>query len=692
METLAGFSLCLALVLTAYAFAASVGGILKKRDRLIYSSYRAVVAVWICVSLATGVLLYSLLTDDFRLIAVAGHSNRALPWFYKLTALWSGQEGSLLFWSFILSTYAAVAVWTNREKHRSMMPWVVASLAVVQAFFLVLNVFVANPFRVFAMEQAGQMVVRGPLDGNGLNPILQYPAMAIHPPMLYLGYIGFTVPFAFAIATLITRQAGERWIETTRRWTMAAWLFLSIGIMLGGRWAYAVLGWGGYWGWDPVENASLIPWFTGTAFLHSVMMQEKRGMMKVWNMVLVFATFFLCIFGTFMTRSGVVSSVHAFAQSSIGPYFVGFLGAGILLSGWLLIERLDYLKSGQQLDSLVSRESSFLFNNLLLLAACFSVLWGSLFPVITEAVRGVKITVGAPFFNKVNVPIGLLLLFLTGVGPLLAWRKTSLVSLRKNFLGPGALSLGVGAMLYALGVRSLYPLVSLILCVFVAVTVVLEFYRGARVIAQKAGSSLVSSAVTLTMRNTRRYGGYIVHFGIVLIFVGITGSAFNTEREQPMLVGDRMELGPYQFRLADLRETDNPNYIAEHAVVEVYRGDELLDVMHPEKRFYKASRQPTTEAAIRPRMNEDLYVVYAGISENQQHAVIHVRRNPLVNWIWLGGLVMALGTLIALVPSRPGFGSRRLRDEMTAADRKTASGNGEPSQGRETPQQDEVRA
>jgi cytochrome c-type biogenesis protein CcmF len=671
MEIIAGFSLCLALALTLYALAASVLGIVKKKDRLIYSSYRAVLAVWVAVSVSIGILLYSLFNDDFYISYVGEHSNRALPWFYKITSLWAGQQGSLLFWSWLLAGYAAVAVWTNREKHRSMMPYVVSTLAVVQAFFLILNIFIVSPFKLLALNQGGRMIVQGPLDGNGLNPLLQYPAMAIHPPMLYLGYVGFTVPFAFAMATLITQQAGEKWIATTRRWTMVTWLFLSIGIMLGARWAYAVLGWGGYWGWDPVENASLMPWLTGTAFLHSVMMQEKRGMMKVWNMVLIFSTFFLCIFGTFLTRSGVVSSVHAFAQSDIGPFFVGFLGAAILISGWLLLDRLDYLKSSQHLDSVVSRESSFLFNNLLLLAACFAVLWGTLFPVITEAVKGVKISVGAPFFNKVNIPIGLLLLFLTGVGPLFAWRKTSLGSLKRNFFYPGIVALCSGTMLYALGVRGFYPQVSFILCVFVGLTVVLEFYRGSRVIAQKSGASLLSAAVTLTRRNTRRYGGYIVHFGIVLMFIGFTGTAFNTDREQSMLVGDKMDLAPYTFRLADLTETDNPNFASQNAAVELYRGDRLLDVMHPERRFYKASRQPSTEAAIRPRINEDIYVVFDGMDEDQQHAVINVHINPLVNWIWFGGFIVVMGTLIALVPSKSGLGAGRRKQKAATEPEET---------------------
>ena len=651
----------LAFVLAMYALVASLVGIRRQKERLQYSAYRAVVSVGVLVTIATGILLYSLMTNDFRFAAVAGHSNRALPWFYKLTALWSGQEGSLLFWSWLLACYATVAVLLNRERHRSMMPYAVAVLMVVQGFFLLLNNFIANPFQLLALNHGGQMVVQGPLDGSGLNPLLQYPAMAVHPPLLYLGFVGFTVPFAFAMATLITRQAGDKWIETTRRWTMVAWLFLSMGVMMGARWAYAVLGWGGYWGWDPVENASLIPWFTGTAFLHSVMMQEKRGMMKVWNMVLIFSTFFLTIFGTFMTRSGIVSSVHAFAESDIGHYFVAFLGLGILFSGWLLLERLDYLRSASQLDSLVSRESSFLFNNLLLLAACFSVLWGTLFPVITEAVQGVKISVGAPFFNKVNIPIALVLLFLTGVGPLFAWRKTSVASLRRNFQTPAILSLAVGGVLFALGVRQFYPQVSLILCVFVTITIVMEFYRGARVIARKSGHSLVGSAVTLTRRNTRRYGGYVIHFGMVLIFVGITGSAFNVDGEQEMLTGDRMPLGPYTLQLRELTGEDNPNYAAQHAVLDVYRGEQMVSTLRPERRFYKASRQPTTEVAIRMRMNEDLYVVFSGLTPQEegqtQRAVISAHLNPLVNWIWLGGLVLVLGTLIALLPSQPSAGS-----------------------------------
>ncbi len=658
MENIGSFALILAFLLTLYAIAASILGVLQKKERLQYSAYRATGAIWALVTLAVGCLLYALLTDDYRVAYAAGHSNRALPWVYKISSLWSGQEGSLLFWSFLLSTYSMIAVRLNREKHRDMMPYVTATLMVVLGFFLLMNVFVVSPFKLLAMNQGGQMVVSGPIDGNGLNPLLQYPAMAIHPPMLYLGYVGFTVPFAFALATLITKQAGERWIATTRRWTMVTWMFQSMGVLMGARWAYAVLGWGGYWGWDPVENASFMPWLTGTAFLHSVMMQEKRGMMKVWNMVLVFSTFFLCIFGTFLTRSGVVSSVHAFAQSAIGPYFVGFLGSGILFCGWLLLERLDYLKSNQPLDSLISRESSFLFNNLLLLAACFAVLWGTLFPVISEAVQGVKISVGAPFFNKVNIPIGLLLLLLTGLGPLFAWRKTSVDSLRKNFLMPAIVSLAAGAALFAIGVRQFYAQASLILCVFVSITIFMEFYRGARVIAAKSGESLLGAALTLTLRNTRRYGGYIVHFGIVLIFVGITGTAFNIEREQEMKAGDTMPIGSFTLQMRGLTESDTPNYGSQKASLMLVRGEKQLGMLVPERRFYKASRQPTTEVAIRPRLSEDVYVVFEGMTEDRQHAVISAHVNPLVNWIWVGGAILVFGTLVALLPSRATAGAK----------------------------------
>jgi cytochrome c-type biogenesis protein CcmF len=485
-----------------------------------------------------------------------------------------------------------------------------------------------------------------------LSPLLQYPAMAIHPPMLYLGYVGFSVPFAFAIGSLITRQPGEGWIQTTRRWTLVTWLFQSTGVMLGMAWAYHVLGWGGYWGWDPVENASVLPWLSGTAFLHSVMMQEKKGMMKVWNMVLVSSTFFLCILGTFLTRSGVVQSVHAFARSEIGKYFVSFLAVGIAATIYLILDRLDYLKSEAQLESVVSRESSFLFNNLILLASCFAVLWGTLFPVISEYATGDKISLDADWYNRLMVPIGLFLLFLTGVGPLFAWRRTSVESLRRNFQWPGLASLVLVGALFAGGVRHFYALISFGFCLFVALTVMMEFYKGGRSIAVKSDMNLLRALVELTHRNTRRYGGYLVHMGIVLIFIGFTGHAFNQSEVKELNNGDTMRVGNYDLKMVNLQQGENDNYAWHRATLQVTKNGQQLGSLEPERRFYIASKESTSQIGIRQRPNEDLYLNFAGMSDDNKRAVIQAYVFPLVAWIWVGGLVLISGTLICLVPSK----------------------------------------
>ena len=648
MENLGALAVLIAYCLAAYAVLASVIGAWRRKPFLVVSGARAVYSIWALVTVASGILVYALLTGDFRMAYVAAHTNRAMPGVYKFAAWWGGQEGSLLLWSWLLACYSAVVVFTNRRKHRGMMPYVTATLMVTQGFFLILNSFVANPFRVLAVGRGITEVA----DGNGLNPLLQYPAMAIHPPMLYLGYVGFAVPFAFAVGSLITRQPGDAWIYTTRRWTIVTWLFQSCGILLGAAWAYAVLGWGGYWGWDPVENASFLPWLTATAYLHSVMMQEKKGMLKVWNMVLVSGTFFLCIFGTFLTRSGVVSSVHAFAQSQIGKWFVGFLAIGIAATIYLILDRLDYLKTEARLESVISRESSFMFNNLMLVAACFAILWGTLFPVISEAVTGEKISVGAPFFNRINIPIGLFLLFLTGVGPLFAWRRTSLESLRRNFQWPLAAALVLVAGLAAAGLRHAYALTSFGLCLFVAWTIAAEFYKGAWAIRTRTGRNLLLAAVELTHRNTRRYGGYIVHLAIVLMFIGFTGSAFNLDTTAQVKVGDTIRLGRYDIKVKDVRESDNENYSSSLAVVEVFANGRLLGSLEPERRFYKASRQGTSEVAIRRRLNEDLYLNFAGMSDDNQRAVIQAYVFPLVSWIWIGFWVLIFGTLVCLVPSK----------------------------------------
>ncbi len=648
MENLGYLAVLLAFLLSAYAAVAALGGKLRQNPFLEVSAQRAVLGAWLMTTAASGILLHAILTDNFSFNYVASRSNADLDLLYKVAAWWGGQEGSLLFWSWIAVTYTFVAVYTGRKRHRNMISYVIVTMAATQAFFLGLVAFHANPFQVI---MSGPQITSVP-DGQGLNPLLQHPMMAIHPPMLYLGYVGFTVPFAFALASLITRQPGERWIHTTRVWTMVTWLFQAIGILLGARWAYVVLGWGGYWGWDPVENASLLPWLTGTAFLHSVMMQEKKGMMKVWNIVLISSTFFLCIFGTMMTRGGLVSSVHAFAESDIGIYFVWYLVIGILITAYLIVSRLDYLRSEAELDSVVSRESSFLFNNVVLLASCFAVLWGTLFPVLSEYFTGTKITVGAPFFNKVNVPIGLFLLFLTGLGPLLAWRRTSSESLRRNFQWPALAALLCAAALLAAGMRHFYAIVCFALCAFVTLTVMMEFYRGARVIRRKSRTGLLSAMVELTHRNTRRYGGYLVHMAIVLMFVGFAGAAFNRVHQQEMTVGDTTSVGLYEFKLQNVSEMDNPNYFRAVASIDVSKRGEHLQTLMPERRFYHASQQPTSRVDVRNRLSEDVYVVYAGQSNDGANPVIQVYINPLVNWIWIGSLLLVLGTLVALVPSK----------------------------------------
>ena len=650
MPQLGSFAVLFALALSVYALFA--GGLALLRpdalgERVGETARRAGIATFFAVALAALCLVTAAFQNNFSLAYIYHHSNRDLPVAYKFAALWSGQEGSLLFWSLLLAAYGLVL----RVRHnidRRLFAYASVIIAAVQVFFLLLVNFAANPF---AMMQ-GTL----PTDGAGLNPLLQYPEMVIHPPMLYLGYVGFTVPFAFALGALMMRYPGEKWIHITRRWTMVTWGFLTCGIFLGAHWAYSVLGWGGYWGWDPVENASLMPWLTGTAFLHSVMMQEKRGMLKIWNMWLIFATFLLCIFGTFLTRSGVVSSVHAFAQSSIGNWFVGFLALVFAVCVAAFVKNRSHLQSENRLESLVSRESSFLFNNLILLVACFTVLWGTLFPILSEWVQGHKVTVGPPFFNRVNVPVALLLLLLTAVGPLLAWRKTSFESLKRNFSIPAFAAVATAIVLIALGMRpwqaqsALYSLMTICLAVGVTVTVFSEFVRGGRVIARHTGQTLLGGMVRLWHRNTRRYGGYVVHFGVALVMIGLAGSAFNRDKEMEMGYGDHMSIGAYTLTCRSYTQDDKPNYRSEWAILDVTENGKPLTVLYPERRFYKASQQTSTIVANRSTLKEDLYVVYEGVNEDTGKPIIKVHLNPLVMWVWLGWLTMVGGTILCMVP------------------------------------------
>lgn len=649
MENIGALAILLSFCLSIFAIVASLVGAWKKKPFLIVSAERAVICVWSLVTLASGLLIYALMIGDYRLAYVAAHSNKAMPMIYKFSAWWGGQEGSLLMWNFILASYALVVVLQNRRKHREIMPYVTTTMMVTQAFFLMLIAFLVPPFQV--LSTGGKAIVDVG-DGQGLNPLLQYWTMVIHPPTLYLGYVGYIVPFAFALGSLITRQPGDSWIFTTRRWAIVTWLFQSTGILLGAGWAYSVLGWGGYWGWDPVENASFLPWLTSTAFLHSVTMQEKKGMMKVWNLVLVAATFFLCIFGTFLTRSGIVSSVHAFAQSPIGPYFVAFLTVTIAITILLILSRLDYLKSEAPLESVVSRESSFLFNNLILLASCFAILWGTMFPVISEAITGEKISVDAPWFNRVNVPIGLALLFLTGVGPLLAWRRSTPDNLKRNFMWPAIGMVATIAILVGFGISHFYALLSLGLCTFVTWTIVSEFWKGTMAIRQKDGLSFVPAVVELTHRNTRRYGGYIVHMGIVMMFIGFSGAAFNKDTTVEVKVGDKFPLGRYELKVSDIKMGQNENYIWQNAIVEATVDGKPFTTLTPERRIYEKSQQPVSMVAIKRQLNEDLYINFAGMGNESQLPTIQAYVFPLVTWIWAGYWVLLFGSLICLVPAK----------------------------------------
>jgi cytochrome c-type biogenesis protein CcmF len=651
------FALLLALGLAVYSFLVGAFALILDgpgSERLGETARRAGIAAFWSIVLASVVLVTAAFTDDFSVAYIFHHSNKDLPGPYKFAVLWSGQEGSLLFWSLVLATYGFVLRLRYKTDPR-LFAYASVVIAGVQVFFLLLLNIAAHPFGVLE----GQV----PPDGSGLNPLLQYPEMVIHPPMLYLGYVGFTVPFAFALGALIMRYPGEKWIHITRRWTMVTWGFLTIGIFLGAHWAYSVLGWGGYWGWDPVENASLMPWLTGTAFLHSVMMQEKRGMLKTWNMFLVFFTFWLAILGTFLTRSGIISSVHAFAQSSIGQWFAWFLALTLATFLYFYVRNASHLRSEHKLESIISRESSFLFNNLLFVVACFVVLWGTWFPKISELVQGSKVTVGAPFYNNVAIPVALLLLLLTAVGPLLAWRRTSFESLKRNFMWPALGALALGVLMMMLGVRPwkdisyFYSLIAAMLAALVIFTVISEFVRGGRVISRHTGLGLFGSMVHLWHRNTRRYGGYIVHFGVAVVIVGILGTPFNREAEKEVGFGDKITIGPYILVCQSYTQDDNPNFSNEWAIINVLKGSERITTMYPERRLYKASSQPQTIPRIYPTYAQDLflvndlYVVYEGRNEETGRPIIKAHLNPMVPWIWTGLLIMIFGTTTALIPS-----------------------------------------
>lgn len=651
MPIFGDLTLSISLGLSLITIVLSLIYIVTKDKRFFFTSERTILSVCFLVFLSTFSLFSSLLNSDFNVDYVARYSSIETPIIYKFTAIWAGQSGSLLFWLFILSGYVALVVIQNKNKHQKLMPFVIITLSSIQLFFLILVNFVANPF----IPAEANFVIE---NGLGLNPLLQNPTMAIHPPILYLGYVGFSVPFAFAIAALCSKELNTSWLQTIRRWTLFTWLALGIGILLGGWWAYNELGWGGYWAWDPVENASLMPWLTATAFIHSIIIQEKKNMLKMWNMILILITFTLCIFGTFLTRSGIVSSVHSFTASSLGPIFLAYVFLILFVCTYLIITRSKYLKSEKKLESFASRESGFLFNNVIFVSICFAVFWGTMFPVFSEAFTGSQITVGPPFFNQIIIPISLILLFLSGIGPLLAWRKTSKESLVRNFSIPSILGLVVVLIGILMGLIGLYPIITTFLCAFVFFTIVIEFWRGIKVRNNKYNENIIIALLNMINKNRSRYGGYIVHLGIVIMFIGFIGKAFDIEKESSLRIGESISLSNYKITLLNLRESERPNHYAWIADLEVEKDGKIISTLVPEKRVYfhknenPDRRQPHSELSIFSTWREDIYSIFGGIDTEKDLLSIKIMINRLVKLVWLGGYFVLFGTVIALWPKK----------------------------------------
>ena len=664
MTDLGYIALVLAFVLSIYGIAVSVTGALRNRSELIASGRNSVYVVSGLVLIAALLMWRALLTNEFQVEFVATHSERALPSLYKISALWGGQAGSLLFWSLLASVLAVSATWFFRKEQASLKPWVNAVLLLYIGFFMSLLLFAENPFSRLWQDRTGQIATAVfqpagttaliPSDGQGLNPQLQNYWMVIHPVALYLGFVGMTVPFAFAVAALITGQLGNTWIKLIRKWALAPWAFLTLGILLGSQWAYIELGWGGYWAWDPVENASLLPWLTATAFIHSIMIQERRGMLKVWNMVLIGLTWELTLIGTFLTRSGVVQSVHSFALSAVGPMFAAFIIITSLAFIGLLAWRLPKLKSENTLDSVLSRETSFLTQNVVFVLIMAATFLGTIFPSISELVTGDKISLNAPYFLRVNGPIFIILLILMGIAPLLAWRRSGPETLRRNFLLPIAAGLLTVPMLFLLGNRSTAGFVGIAILTFVFAGIVQEYARGVQARMQSSHEPLPKALANLVRRNGRRYGGYIVHIGVLLIALGIIGNEFyQSEGEANLRQGETITVANYTLTYDLLDATQGPNYTEFSAPMRISRNGGDLGIITPKKLIYnKNQEQPMSEVGLRPGLLEDVYVVLAGWENGGQTAAFKVFVNPLMSWMWIGGLVMMLGVLVSAWPRR----------------------------------------
>ena len=619
-------------------------GLMRNDLRFIESGRRFLAGVAVFTSMAALALSRLFMTDAFQVEYVASYSDRALPLFYKATSFWAGQKGSLLFWAWVLSLYIALVTWnTRRETRRKNTPYIYLVLAAILGFFLLLLNTVSSPFTLLSFT---------PPDGQGLNPMLQNPGMIFHPPTLFLGYIGFTIPFAYAVAAMISGRLDPGWLRKTRRWNILSWIFLTIGIILGGQWAYVELGWGGFWAWDPVENASFIPWLVSTAFIHTAIIQERRNIMRVWNMALIVLTFLTCIFGTYLVRSGVLQSVHDFGATGLGGFFLVFLLVTGIGSTILIAESYSQLRTRHCLESLLSRESTFLFNNVILLAIAFSTLFGTVFPLISEMVTGRKLTVGEPFFNQVNTPLFLLLLLLTGLCPLIGWRRASADNLKKNFLFPATLAIAGAMVLFGTGVREFYPLAAFSLALFVSATILGEFAAGARARKRLTGENLLVALPRVLWKLRRRYGGYVVHFGMVLMVIGITGAtAFKQEKEATLQRGEAMTIGDYRLRYTDFRSFQDRNRTVYAATLDVTRQGRPAGRMTTERRYYINAEQPTTEVSLRISAREDLYLTMPTIGSNNE-ITIRAAINPLLVWGWVGGGLMVLGGIMAIIPSR----------------------------------------
>ncbi len=659
-------ALIVTFLVSLYGIGAAIYGARKNLPAWVESARLAMLLTFPLISISAISLMLLLVQGHYELEYVASVTSNSMPVYLRLTALWGGQAGSLIFWSWLLSAFASAVTLRKWQRDGEFLPWVIVACLVTLVFFLSLSLFFENPFQRIWRTPGGEFIVAmfqpagaTPAlmrDGQGLNPLLRHPGMIIHPPMLYLGFVSFVIPYAFAIAALVTGRTDDRWIRITRRWSLVAWLFLSLGLILGGRWAYDVLGWGGYWGWDPVEIAAFMPWLTGTAFLHSVMIQEKGGMLKRWNMVLIILTYCLVIFGTFLTRSGVLSSVHAFAQSAIGPMFFGFIGLTFVISLALLMQRWDSLRSEAQMTSMLSREALFLLNNLLFMSILVVCFWGVIFPLISELATGQKVTVGPPFYERATAPLFAGLLLLMGIAPLAAWRHSTAKTLGRALWKPTIPAVLLGLVLpFALGVRHWASLLGFWLAAFVVCVTLYEFWRGAQARHRRSGENLLLALWRLAGRNRRRYGGYIIHLGVVLMAIGIIGlELFQTETQGTIPQGGSITLGKYTLTYKSLAVFDTPDgRNVARAVLSITRNGEYVGELYPRRDFFFESQQPMTIPGVRSTMEDDLYVILVDwMPATSQGATFKVYHNPLVNWLWLGGLVFILGTLVAAWPDK----------------------------------------